>query len=356
MSFTGVEKTRKVPDGSVLFVCIGSTIGKIGIASKELATNQQINSIIPNLRNSGVYLFYALSQQSKRIASYAGCQAVPIINKSSFESTRIPLPPLPEQKKIAEILSTWDEAIDQSRKLIDAKCKLKKALMQQLLTGGVRFTEFGTSSKKMGGLPKGWREIRLEDVTTIFFSGVDKKAYDGQRRVRLCNYMDVYSNDYITTDIDFMWATASDTEIEKFALKLGDVIITKDSEAPDDIGIPTVVIDNLDDVICGYHLALIRPDSTQADSIFLAKEIAHERVSNQLSRLANGVTRFGLTSSSVKKVKIWLPQIAEQKHISSILIACDHSIELLRIKKIALEKQKRGLMQKLLTGEIRMKC
>jgi len=273
----------------------------------------------------------------------------------------IPLPPLPEQKKIAESLSAWDRAIEQVGKLIDAKLRLKKGLMQQLLTGRMRFPEFNHETherheKDKGELPEGWREVQLKDIAAISFSGVDKKSRPGQKRVRLCNYMDVYNNNYITADMDFMWATASDAEIEKFSLNIDDIIITKDSETPDDIGVPSVVTEKLDNVVCGYHLALIKPDLKKTDPIFLTKQIEYEQVANQFSRLANGATRFGLTTAAVKGVRLWLPELEEQIRIAAVLSTCGREIELLRRKEIALQEQKKGLMQKLLTGEVRVKA
>jgi type I restriction enzyme S subunit len=153
--------------------------------------------------------------------------------------------------------------------------------------------------------------------------------------------------------MDFMWATASDAEIEKFSLDIGDIMITKDSETPDDIGVPSVVTKKLDNVVCGYHLALIKPNREKIDPIYLAKQLGHERVANQFSRLANGATRFGLTTSSVKGVRLWLLKIEEQRRIAAILSACDREIELFKKKQEKLKEQKKGLMQKLLTGEIR---
>ncbi|RLB89323.1 MAG: restriction endonuclease subunit S, partial [Deltaproteobacteria bacterium] len=206
-----------------------------------------------------------------------------------------------------------------------------------------------------GELPEGWREVQLKDIAAISFSGVDKKSRPGQKKVRLCNYMDVYNNNYITADMDFMWATATDAEITAYSLDVGDIMITKDSETSDDIGIPAVVMERLDNVLCGYHLALIKPNLEKTDPIFLTKQIGYEQVANQFSRLANGATRFGLTTSSVKGVKLWLPELEEQSRIAAILSICDREIELLKKRQEKLKEQKKGLMQKLLTGEVRVK-
>ena len=90
-------------------------------------------------------------------------------------------------------------------------------------------------------------------------SNVDKHSKDHERPVRLCNYVDVYKHDRITQAIPFMSATASRDEIERFRLEEGDVLITKDSETWDDIGVPALVTEPADDLLSGYHLALLRP-------------------------------------------------------------------------------------------------
>src|SRR5690348_18403356 len=105
-----------------------------------------------------------------------------------------------------------------------------------------------------------WRIEPLERIAEIRSSNVDKKSSPGEEPVRLCNYMDVYSREYITENIEFMKATATPTEIRRFGIERGDVMITKDSETPDDIGIPAVVLDDIPTLVCGYHIALIKPN------------------------------------------------------------------------------------------------
>ncbi len=136
-----------------------------------------------------------------------------------------------------------------------------------------------------------WPTKKLREIADIRVSNVDKKTYPSERSVKLCNYMDVYSNDYVTGRIDFMEASATQAEIERFGLKSGDVIITKDSETPDDIGIPTVITEDIAGLVCGYHLALIRPDSEELDSIYLAKQLSTSQVTRYFSLHASGSTR-----------------------------------------------------------------
>ncbi len=350
--------------GDIIMSCSG-TAGRFAIFSPN-AKPGIINQALLKIRSQRktitiTFLYYFLNSQffqRNLFSGFAGGAIKNIAGMPTIKKIPIPLPPLPEQKKIAKILSAWDRAIEQVGRLVDAKQQLKKGLMQQLLTGRMRFSEFdhgihGIHGKKKDELPEGWKEVQLRDIATILFSGVDKKSLPGQKKVRLCNYMDVYNNNYITADIDFMRATASDAEIEKFSLNIGDIMITKDSETPDDIGVPSVVTEKLDNVVCGYHLALIKPNREKIDPIYLAKQLGHERVANPVSRLANGATRFGLTTSSVKGVRLCYPKIEEQTRIAAAISTCDREIELLKKKQGKLKEQKKGLMQKLLTGKVR---
>jgi type I restriction enzyme S subunit len=128
----GFKKTRPIRAGSILFVCIGSTIGKIAQNVRNCATNQQINAVIPNTKHSGGFVYFALSNASDRIALLAGKQAVPIINKSLFSSVRLLVPCLPEQQRIADCLTSLDDLIAAEVRKLDTLKTHKKGLMQQL--------------------------------------------------------------------------------------------------------------------------------------------------------------------------------------------------------------------------------
>ena len=128
----GFEQTRPIKANSILFVCIGSTIGKVAQNRQECATNQQINAVAPYLENSDGFLYYALNRMAEDIANLAGIQAVPIVNKSLFSSVKLTVPKLPEQICIADCLSSLDEAIFSETQKIETLKIHKKGLMQQL--------------------------------------------------------------------------------------------------------------------------------------------------------------------------------------------------------------------------------
>src|SRR5690606_2990471 len=146
-----------------------------------------------------------------------------------------------------------------------------------------------------------------------------KKSHDDEMPVRLCNYTDVYYNDRITRALSFMEATATPREIARFSLHRGDILLTKDSEHWSDIAVPALVVDDLDGVLCGYHLAHVRPNASEVDSGFLFYCFVAEPVNRQLQVVANGVTRFGLPIGELRGAVIPIPPVADQRLIADFL-------------------------------------
>jgi len=202
-------------------------------------------------------------------------------------------------------------------------------------------------------LPRGWNLKCLADVATLVVSNVDKKIVPNERAVKLCNYTDVYYNRYIDSAIGFSEGTASEREIATFQIKAGDVLITKDSETSDDIAVPALVTEDMERVLCGYHLAIVRPDRMKMHAGFLSFLLQTKYMRHYFSKLANGVTRFGLTKESVEHARLPLPPPDEQAHIAGILRTWDSDIRQIEDLISAKLRLKRGLMQQLLTGKRR---
>jgi len=181
-----------------------------------------------------------------------------------------------------------------------------------------------------GQLPKGWQERRLDEVADIRFSNVDKHLDAAQQRVRLCNYMDVWKNQYIHRGLDFMEGTATEQEIDRFGLQVGDVLLTKDSETREEIAEPSVVWDRIEGLVLGYHLALLRTDPESAYGPFLAAQLRIPEFRSQLVRAASGVTRYGLGLDAVKAATVWLPPVQKQRLIAGVIRAFDEEIEATR--------------------------
>jgi len=198
--------------------------------------------------------------------------------------------------------------------------------------------------------PADWQETPLSSVVEIRFSGVNKVSQPGENPVRLCNYIDVYKNDYIVADMPFMQATATAAEIERFGLRNGDVIITKDSETPDDIAVPAVVDSTAPDLVCGYHLALIRPDLDAVDPTFLAKQLGHYRLARYFGQQANGSTRYGLSTAAIANAPLHLPKdLGKQKTAGNLMRLLDRSIAKTEVVIAKLKQMRTGLVHDLLT-------
>lgn len=198
-------------------------------------------------------------------------------------------------------------------------------------------------------LPDGWREVPLSAVADIRVSNVDKKTAQGEIPVRLCNYIDVYNNQYITAALNFMEASATPSEIARFAVEVGDVMITKDSETPDDIGVPAVAVWSDARLVCGYHLALFKPDKQQVEPVFLAKQLGLPRIAAYYGRLACGSTRYGLSNSGIAKTPLRLPPVPEQRKVARILTTLDNLIEKTEALIAKYQAIKQGMMHDLFT-------
>jgi len=185
----------------------------------------------------------------------------------------------------------------------------------------------------------------ISTITKIITSPVDKKSLPDEQQVFLCNYTDVYYNSVISSNMSFMEATAKQSEIDRFSLMPNDVVITKDSESADDIGIPTYVESVRNNLLCGYHLAILRPKKI-VNGRFLSFALRHPRISYDFYRYANGITRFGLTLETYKKVKIPLPPLTEQKAIADLLVTWDEAIEKTERLIQAKKRQLSGLIQR----------
>lgn len=177
------------------------------------------------------------------------------------------------------------------------------------------------------------RRVKLGDVALVEISGVDKKMAEGETTVRLCNFTDVYKNWAITESMHeaFMVASANAREIEKFSLRRGQVAVTKDSETRDDIGIPAYIADNFEDVILGYHCALITPNETQLNGKYLNAFLHTVFIQKFFSANASGSgQRYTLSIETLNSIPIFLPSIEEQKRIGNIFSSIDRKIELNR--------------------------
>jgi type I restriction enzyme S subunit len=185
----------------------------------------------------------------------------------------------------------------------------------------------------LGDVPKGWLVERLKFSATSRVSNVDKLSGEDEIPVRLCNYVDVYKNDEIIPELPFMEATATPEEIKKFGLRVGDVLITKDSEDWRDIAIPAYVRGTAEDLVCGYHLAIVRASERRMKARYLFDLFRSRAVNTQFQVASSGVTRYGLPKSAVGEAWVPIPPKVEQEKISAFIEIQTRRIDELIAKK-----------------------
>jgi type I restriction enzyme S subunit len=342
LSKKGFSVSRKFPPGSVLFTCIGSTIGKAGVASIELTSNQQINAIVVDGKYSNEFLYYALENNADKIRLLAGEQAVPILNKSQFESVKIICPPFPEQKAIAHILGLMDTAINKNNSLIAKKELQKKWLMKNLLTG----------KKRVKGFEKeGWEETSLGNL----FERVTRKNIEQNS-----NVVTISAQRGFVRQTDFFnKSIASEIVDNYFLVEKGEFCYNKSYSN----GYPWGATKRLKDfdkaVVTTLYICFGLKNSQKNSGDFFEQYFEANLLDKGLTKIAHeGGRAHGLlnvTPSDFFSLKITIPTPDEQTAIAKVLKAADKEIQLLKAKTEKLREQKKGLMQVLLTGRKRLK-
>jgi len=343
----------------ILINIVGASIGracKYHLSDTSANINQAVCLLRPNKKVDSNFISYYLQHPLavRRLLSTQVDSARPNLTLSDIRTFCFVAPPLPEQKKIAEILSAWDRAIEQVGRLIDAKQRLKKGLMQQLLTGRMRFPEFNHEiheihERKKGELPEGWKKVKFGNL----FKQVNRKNSAGVSHVLTASgeHGLVDQKDYFNRSV------ASQSLEGYYHLKRGEFAYNRSAMK----GYPYGAIKRLDyypeGVLSTLYLCFALSSQEQCSDFFM-----HYFESGHLNRQLRGIVQVGarahgllnVTASDFFTLKLPVPAYNEQTRIATLLSTCEREIDLLRRKEIALREQKKGLMQKLLTGEVRV--
>ena len=331
--------------GDVLFAGSGETIEEIGKSAVNLIKSDAVcgGDIVilrPRCKVLARYMGYVLECHPVAAQKSLMGRGITVIHiyGNQLKYVAIPFPSLIEQTSIVRFLDHTDQLskwkIRAKQKLLHLLEEQKQAIIQQAVTGQIDvrtgkpyLTYKPSRAKWLGDLPEHWEVRRLRNVADMRVSNVDKHVKDGENPVRLCNYVDVYNNDYIDKRMVFMHATATNEEIERFRLERDDVLITKDSEAWDDIGVPALVTEPACDLISGYHLALLRPLPEKLAGAYLLRALQSKGLAHQFYVEAKGVTRYGLSHAGITSVWLPLPSLPEQIAIVQYLDEISANIE-----------------------------
>jgi type I restriction enzyme S subunit len=283
-------------------------------------------------------------QFQKMLADYASGSTAKGIQRKKFEQLRLPLPPLPEQRAIAEALSDVDGLLGGLDRLIAKKRELKQAAMQQLLTGQTRLPGFHGE----------WEVKTLGEVGVISGSGVDKKCRQDETPVRLVNYMDAYRRDFIYSENLEHWVTASRDQLRRCAVQKGDVFFTPSSETRNDIANSAVAMEDIPDAAYSYHVVRLRLTEPW-DLQFRTYAFKTKAFLDQAETICDGGgTRYVISQSKFRSLIVRVPPLPEQTAIAAVLSDMDAELAALEERREKTRQLKQGMMQELLTGRTRL--
>ncbi|WP_439147504.1 restriction endonuclease subunit S [Vibrio sp.] len=287
------------------------------------------------------------------ILTKAGASTIPDLNHKDFYSIEFPLAPLPEQRKIAKILSTWDKAISTTEKLIETSKQQKKALMQQLLTGKKRLVNPDTGKAFEGE----WEEVKLSSIAKQGkgnFTDGDwiESPYITDAGCRLIQTGNIGVGCFKNKNKKFISET-SFKELKCNEVKVSDLLICRLAEPA---GRACIVPDIGEaKMLTSVDVTIMRVDGAKSSPKYLSYYFSLDHTLYTVSTLCGGSTRSRVSRTNLGKMKLLLPSIGEQQQIGSVLTIASKEIGTLEAKLAHFKQEKKALMQQLLTGKRRVK-
>ncbi|MDR7209969.1 restriction endonuclease subunit S [Flavobacterium piscis] len=345
----GFKKGREIRKGSLLFVCIGSTIGKIAQASENCITNQQINSIVP-INNNDDFTFSLLEFHSLKIKMLSAEQAIPIINKTTFSNYEVKIPVLPEQQKVATFLSLIDERIQTQSKIIEGLKLSKKMLIKKIFNQQLSF-DVGYNNKFPDWEEKKIKELFSFKITNSFSreqlnykNGRVKNIHYGDIHTRFQTLFNIEKEEvpYINPNINIDKINA-----ENYC-EIGDMIFADASEDLIDVG-KSIEIVNLNNqkLLAGLHTILARPISNTFSIGFCGYLFKSDRIRTQIQKESQGSKVLSISAVRLSNISLSIPCIEEQIKITNFLSSIDSKIDIEIRFLQKLEEQKKFLLQNL---------
>ena len=288
-------------------------------------------------------LFRVIDSHSQRTSGQTG------IEMDVLKSYPMPLPPLSEQKKIAQILSTWDKAITTTEQLLANSQQQKKALMQQLLTGKKRLLD--ENGVRFSGE---WKKYKLNNIGETFSGLSGKSKSDFGKGTPYIPYKNIFKNSRIDLEeLDYVQVNEGERQS---AVKFGDIFFTTSSEIIDEVGMSSVLLDEaetlyLNSFCFGFRLNDFEVLTPQFAEHLLRSESSRRKI----SKLGQGATRYNLSKKQLTNLEFEIPPINEQIKIASVLSNADTIIGQVSKQITRLKSEKKALMQQLLTGKRRVK-
>lgn len=337
----GYSSTYEYEGPVILVARVGANAGTLNFASGQYDVSD--NTLIITIKQNVYDYNFAYNQLTHyKLNKLVFGSGQPLITSKQLKNIRIPVPPLAEQQKIAEVLGVWDEAIEKQARLIEKLALRKRGLMQRLLSAKLR----------LPGFSEPWKKVKLGEIGKFDKGyGVPKESIRNTGN-KAITYGEIYTkHDFVikkfTSYID------DETAVVSKKITQGAILFTGSGETLEDIGKCVAFIDN-DIAYAGGDIIIFNP-SIEINSLVLSYCLNSAPVNAQKATYGQGHSVVHIYQKDLAKLQVTIPSFPEQNAIAEVLTAADREIELAKEKLERLRSQKRGLMQQLLTGKKRVK-
>ncbi|MGJ3223133.1 restriction endonuclease subunit S [Geobacillus sp. CAMR5420] len=347
-------KAKIHPKDTVIFPKVGAALltNKRRILSKPSLFDNNIMGLKAKKSILPKYLYYFM--HTIDFGKFVQSGAVPSINKTIVDNIPIKLPSLFEQHKIAAILSSVDEAIEKTEAIIEQTEKVKKGLMQQLLTKGIGHTKF--KKTEIGEIPEEWQIFALGDLCLLGpQNGVYKEKSEYGRGYQIVVLNDLYENEYfIAKPLDNL-IDLSDKELSNYSLQEDDILVNRVSKQVEGVAKMTLFKLNNNKAVFESNMIRIRLDTKKCLPLFCLFFSHSDIYKKQIMKVAKVSSQTSISQDGIKNIRVPVPPITEQYQIVSIIESIIQKEDKEKEKLNYLQKFKKGLMQVLLTGKVRVK-
>jgi type I restriction enzyme S subunit len=337
------NQITKVCEENDIVMSVRAPVGTIAKASFKSCIGRGICSIQSNDLIIKQFLYSYLEKYETNWTRLSQGSTFESINSDDIRLLKIPIPPLPEQQKIASILSTWDVAIDNC-KLIIEELKVRNKGLEKLLLNNEKCI---VKSEK-------WEKVIIGELGTSFNGLTGKTKVDFGKGKPYIPFLNIFNNGKLNNNYyDLVQINENDKQQK---VQYGDILFTVSSETPNEVGMSSVVLFQPDELylnsFCfGFRLF----DFNTLLPKFACYYFRADVFRNKITALAQGATRFNLSKNQFKKLELYLPSLEYQEAIAKILDNATEELNQYQQKLQTLQLQKKGLMQQLLTGKVRVK-
>lgn len=345
--------THLLPPRSVLMTS-RATIGECAVNTVEMATNQGFKSLVPKEGVETWYLHYRMLETASFLESLGAGSTFDEVSKSVVQSVDVPIPPLEEQRKIATVLYTVDQAIQKTEEIIEQTERVQKGVRQDIFSRGIdeseqlRKEDDQYQETYLGVLPDEWELRQVDTVCSHVVDCPHSTPEYADEGILVVRTSEIEDGRFDPTEAPRVTEEGYEKRISRLEPEPGDVIFTREAPIGEAFKIPEGM-----KLCLGQRIMQLRPKEGVLDPDFLLELLYSDIMQNWFERSARGTTSKHINVGDMESLKIPIPPIAEQQRIDSVLGTYREQLDSEREYLNRLNRLKQGLMQDLLSGTVR---